>query len=737
MAAKKAALELSQTQCQTGLSLCEKLIEIKSVQQQHCQQLQQYGDGLSKNADDLRVNLQHQPLLQCAVQVAQESLQLATLAASKYAESMRAALLSDQPCPVCGALAHPYAEHSPAAPVLKSLQDQLSAKQKALRDVELAIAAARANAASAEHAIAQLRLRLSQLDAERAALHALWARHALHEAIEALPESARVQTLTAQQNAVQRELAQLRDEEALYRDTLRRKDAAQEQVNLDHLAMTQAKQVFANLASERAAANQTLHATERDLLKLTEQLTARQSQIDGAFDASSWRAEWRQNPNAFVECRRTDVDNWTRQLAVVTTLNTRMAQLQMAISACEKSCLQVTHLCANRREKHAELAFALQSYRQHRDALFAGQPIGHVEVALNAAVLLAKTEIAASEELLKKAQAEFTRAHQALSQTELRLEQERSAVQTARSALDAWLAIFTLENDSAAFPLALSSGVQRLTLPTLDSLLKITPEWIGNERSALQDLTRAVHTAHAVVDARSQSRSAHAAEQTEFASRNVLQQDLAQLQLQFSARTEALSGLKLEMALDEERVRQAAALRGKIDEQMNDSRVWAQLGELIGSADGKKFRNFAQQLTLDILLSYANQHLQTLTRRYRVQRIKDSLGLLVVDQEMGDEVRSVHSLSGGESFLLSLALALGLASLSSHRVQVESLFIDEGFGSLDAESLGIAMDALDNLQSQGRKIGVISHLQELTERIGVRVQLQRQAGGLSKITLFA
>ena len=120
---------------------------------------------------------------------------------------------------------------------------------------------------------------------------------------------------------------------------------------------------------------------------------------------------------------------------------------------------------------------------------------------------------------------------------------------------------------------------------------------------------------------------------------------------------------------------------------------------------------------------------------YRLQRIKDSLGLLVVDQDMGDEVRSVHSLSGGESFLVSLALALGLASLSSHRVRVESLFIDEGFGSLDADSLSIAMDALDNLQSQGRKVGVISHVQEMTERIGTRMQVQRHAGGLSRISV--
>jgi exonuclease SbcC len=134
-----------------------------------------------------------------------------------------------------------------------------------------------------------------------------------------------------------------------------------------------------------------------------------------------------------------------------------------------------------------------------------------------------------------------------------------------------------------------------------------------------------------------------------------------------------------------------------------------------------------------VLLAYANQHLHQLARRYRLQRIRDSLSLMVIDQDMGDENRSVHSLSGGESFLVSLALALGLASLSSNRVKVESLFIDEGFGSLDADTLRVAMDALDSLQAQGRKVGVISHVQEMTERIPTKIMVQRTAGGRSLV----
>ena len=162
-----------------------------------------------------------------------------------------------------------------------------------------------------------------------------------------------------------------------------------------------------------------------------------------------------------------------------------------------------------------------------------------------------------------------------------------------------------------------------------------------------------------------------------------------------------------------------------------ESERWAKLNDLAGSADGAKFRRIAQGYTLDVLLNYANVQLRDLSRRYRLERVPETLALQVIDRDMCDEIRTVHSLSGGESFLVSLALALGLSSLSSNRMKVESLFIDEGFGSLDADTLRIAMDALESLRTQGRKIGVISHVQEMTERIPVQIRVSRAGNGRS------
>ena len=176
-----------------------------------------------------------------------------------------------------------------------------------------------------------------------------------------------------------------------------------------------------------------------------------------------------------------------------------------------------------------------------------------------------------------------------------------------------------------------------------------------------------------------------------------------------------------------------SGLQEELNVRRTESERWAKLNELAGSADGAKFRRIAQGYTLDILLNYANVQLRELTRRYRLERVPETLALQVIDRDMCDEVRTVHSLSGGESFLVSLALALGLSSLSSNRMRVESLFIDEGFGSLDAETLRVAMDALESLRTQGRKIGVISHVQEMTERIPVRICVNRAGNGRSVI----
>lgn len=199
------------------------------------------------------------------------------------------------------------------------------------------------------------------------------------------------------------------------------------------------------------------------------------------------------------------------------------------------------------------------------------------------------------------------------------------------------------------------------------------------------------------------------------------------------SRDEALHALRDD---DRRRERQRAG-QDELAAARAEYRRWGRISELIGSADGKVFRRIAQAYNLEQLLEHANAHLAGLSRRYRLARGGSPLGLLVVDQDMADERRSVHSLSGGETFLVSLALALGLASMASGELTIESLFIDEGFGSLDPQSLALAMEALDGLQALGRRVGVISHVQEMHERIPVQIRVEPQGNGTSRARIVS
>ena len=162
---------------------------------------------------------------------------------------------------------------------------------------------------------------------------------------------------------------------------------------------------------------------------------------------------------------------------------------------------------------------------------------------------------------------------------------------------------------------------------------------------------------------------------------------------------------------------------------------WGRIYDLIGHKEGTKFKKIAQEHHLDILVEYANQQLLPLSSRYQLHRIPDSLGLAIIDLDMNSEIRPVLSLSGGETFLVSLALALAIANMASGSMKLESLFIDEGFGTLDPTSLHMVMNALDHLQSQGRKVVLISHIQEMHERIPVQIQVKPVGAGASEVNV--
>jgi len=270
---------------------------------------------------------------------------------------------------------------------------------------------------------------------------------------------------------------------------------------------------------------------------------------------------------------------------------------------------------------------------------------------------------------------------------------------------------------------------------TLAQLLHMDDQLIAEARQRLQQNSETLTRCRERLDGCLNRLSLHNQQQSETPDAGQLQQRHAKQLQQCEQADQRCAETRARLIDDDKRRSQSQALLAEIAAARAEHQRWGRIATLIGSSDGGAFRKIAQAYNLDLLVQHANVQLRQLARRYRLKRGGSPLGLLVMDTEMGDELRSVHSLSGGETFLVSLALALGLASMASSKLRIESLFIDEGFGSLDPESLQIAMDALDSLQAQGRKVAVISHVAEMHERIPVQIQVQRQGNGQSALRI--
>lgn len=277
-------------------------------------------------------------------------------------------------------------------------------------------------------------------------------------------------------------------------------------------------------------------------------------------------------------------------------------------------------------------------------------------------------------------------------------------------------------------------SVKEISLERAQELLKKSASWIAESKERLCRWEQEVEQLKGRLIQCTTLIEDHKKKRPEDCERSALEENLRSLKQKKAQAEQAQQGLELQLAKDLSQRAKAKELELRIHKQRSQTELWESLRMLIGSADGQKFRKYAQVLTLDMLVQHANQQLEEIMPRYRLERVEDAgLHLQVLDRDMADEVRSVNSLSGGESFLVSLALALGLASLSVEKSSIKSLFIDEGFGALDPHSVDLAIDVLDNLQASGRQIGIISHLPALTERLGTAVRVQPRGGGVSTV----
>ncbi|GMV40894.1 MAG: hypothetical protein AMXMBFR64_26100 [Myxococcales bacterium] len=372
-----------------------------------------------------------------------------------------------------------------------------------------------------------------------------------------------------------------------------------------------------------------------------------------------------------------------------------------------------------RRATHRARVAALEVLREERRGILGGRPVEAVRQELGAAVAVARErhrQAAVSLDLARTASAAAV-ATAAASASELarRIEEGRAAEE------------------------ALQGELSRLGLARaeLAALLARDDRWREERRAHLRAIDDHRTTCTALLDERRRALAAHEASGAPSLSHEAAADVLTEAEATLSTLEERRVQSEVRLRADDEASRRRAELAPGMVQQEGESKLWSQLSSVIGDSAGKTFRNFAQSLSLDALLAAANVRLQELHRRYRLERVGGrELDIQIIDGDMGDDPRSVSSLSGGESFLVSLALALGLSSLSSRSVAIGSLFIDEGFGSLDPDTLHRAVGALEALQASGCQVGVISHVDGLAERLGARVVVRPLGAGRSEVQVL-
>lgn len=318
------------------------------------------------------------------------------------------------------------------------------------------------------------------------------------------------------------------------------------------------------------------------------------------------------------------------------------------------------------------------------------------------------------------------------AQLEITLARQRTALSEALNNWQTALAASPFA-DLDAFVTALLPDEERQRLAQLKEYCQQTTQQAAAVLKAANDKLLRLRAAPPVVESQSSAAPAAVPMLPE------LDELLATQEAQRREFSEQLGAQRALLSSDEQRRQSQQALFAQIGEQAAEADIWQRLDSLIGSAKGDKFRKFAQGLTLDHLLHIANRHLARLHGRYLLRRkTTGELELDIVDGWQGDAARDTRTLSGGESFLVSLALALALSDLVSHKTSIDSLFLDEGFGTLDADTLEIALNALDTLNASGKMIGIISHVEGLKERITAQILVEKGGGiGHSRLRISA
>ncbi|WP_163393145.1 AAA family ATPase [Enterovibrio norvegicus] len=629
----------------------------------------------------------------------------------------RATLQPEEACPLCGSTEHP-ALAGAVLNVSETVQQKMDA-ETALSQLEVTGKETGVKLETCKRYVTELEQQLTRMQSQQAALEHQWA-----ETSSALGMALSIQ----QQDA----FTAFTDEQKQARDTLT-KTLAQLKEHDKHLQL--AKQQWDDAVRAQAGFEQalslltlTIENNERQLQGLLEDLRQRLDKLDTLqaglntqIADSGYTAPHADTLLTWLEERKQDAEQWEQNTQRKDVLGKTVALLESELASIsrELSALNEQRLAVQMDSE--KLLGALNAAKTQREELF-GDKVAEQERQQSAVTL------ANAEETVTVTQQQAQHC-----QGDLR------AIQAETSSLEQ--ALNGQKEDTASKEATWNERLKASPFTSLDTFQSaLLPE---EEKQQLLVEKRQLENALEGAKVLLQKAQCHVAEVLAHDNAELLEQTpLDEVETALQAQTDVLNQLAKrsgelsnELSSDKQRRENQQALFEQIERLRADYDDIQFLHSLIGSQKGDKFRKFAQGLTLDNLVYLANKQLDRIHGRYQLNRKQgEGLELSVLDTWQGDIERDTKTLSGGESFLVSLALALALSDLVSHKTSIDSLFLDEGFGTLDSETLDIALDALDSLNASGKMIGVISHIEAMKERIPTQLRVTKKTGlGISEL----
>lgn len=632
-------------------------------------------------------------------------------------EHERARLQAGQPCPLCGSTQHPLVENYQPP--------RLSEHEQRLKILETETDALKQEGIALAERQKLLQRNHEQQEKEAAALE-----KETHDYRAAWQTACTALALTldiTDATVLESYLSDAEQQEQRLRESLQALDRQQQQrqkykdTHTQALfALNQAQQQLTLLQRDVQAAEKQQQTLEQSRLHVHEALTQLRQQLEQELTPLALTPPADGDGENWLARRREEYQQWQARQENATQLTLTITRSQSELNALKQSADQTHQQLTQLRQQLQEQQTRRDSLTEQRRALFGDESTAEAREARSRAVRQADTaaeqaqqEEQSARQQLERLAGEIDSARQQQQQWRSRLEQQQnqfsSALQQSGFSDEAQLLAAMLEE----------SEHQRLLTLREESTTRRSQ--IG---ALLQQAEQALTTW-----------LAQAPEQDDETSDEQLQQTLAELRSALRNAGQRQGELRQQLTSDTQRRHNQQQLMNQIAESQQNYEDWSYLNNLIGSGSGDKFRKFAQGLTLEHLVYLANQQLARLHGRYLLQRKNsDALELEVMDTWQADSVRDTRTLSGGESFLVSLALALALSDLVSHKTRIDSLFLDEGFGTLDAETLETALDALDRLNASGKMIGVISHVEAMKERIPVQIRVKKINGlGISRL----